>query len=85
MRLIGDCTGVLEHDAIIVYLGLAKTIYIHTYIRCIYDIVSRGMTIHAVIYGVHIQFWPTLSILAEHVDSDAVGWIGDPSKIYWLE
>ena len=36
----------------------------HTYVYtvCIYGIFSREMTIHAVIYGVHIRFWPTLHI-----------------------
>jgi len=36
--------------------------YIYTYIRCIYDIFSREITIHTIIYGVHIGFWPTLQI-----------------------
>jgi hypothetical protein len=31
-------------------------------IRCIYDIFSgREVTIHTVIYGVHLRFWPTLT------------------------
>ena len=37
--------------------------HIHTYIRCMYGIVSRGFTVHTVIYGVHIQFRPTLLLL----------------------
>ena len=32
------------------------------YIRCIYGILSREITIHAVIYSVHIRFWPTLYV-----------------------
>jgi len=31
----------------------------HTYIR-IYGDFSREITLHTVIYGVHIRFWPTL-------------------------
>ena len=34
----------------------------HTYIRCIYGIFDREITKHTVIYGVYIQFWPTLHI-----------------------
>jgi len=29
-------------------------------IRCVYDIFGREITVHTVIYGVYIQFWPTL-------------------------
>jgi len=32
------------------------------YIRCTYGISSREITIHTVIYGADIRFWPTLSI-----------------------
>ena len=40
-------------------IGLANTI--HTYVaRCIYGIFSRDITVHTVIYGMHIRFWPTL-------------------------
>jgi len=35
----------------------------HRYIRCIYGVFGREITIHTVIYGVYIQFWPTLIIL----------------------
>ena len=34
----------------------------HTYIRCIYGIFSREITIHTVIYGADIRFWPNLRI-----------------------
>jgi len=40
------------------YLGLAVTIYI----RCIYDIYSKEITMHMVIYGADIRFWPTINI-----------------------
>jgi len=41
------------------YVGLASTIYI----RCIYrGIFGREITEYTVIYGVYIQFWPTLQI-----------------------
>jgi len=39
-------------------IGLAITIYI----RCICSIFSREITIHMVIYGVYIRFWPTLNM-----------------------
>jgi hypothetical protein len=32
------------------------------YIRCVYGIFGREFTIHTVIYGVYIRFWPTLGI-----------------------
>jgi len=32
------------------------------YIRCLYGIFEREITIHTVIYGVYIRFWPSLSI-----------------------
>ena len=38
------------------YIGLARTINI----RCVYGIFGREFTIYTVIYGVYIQFWPTL-------------------------
>jgi hypothetical protein len=41
-------------------LGLAKTIYILRYIRWIYGIVGRDITIHTVTYGADIRCWPTL-------------------------
>jgi hypothetical protein len=34
--------------------------YKHQYIQCMYGILSTEITIHTVIYGVHIQFWPAL-------------------------
>jgi hypothetical protein len=39
-------------------LGLARTIYIW----CIYGIFGRELTKYTVIYGVYIQFWPTLYV-----------------------
>jgi hypothetical protein len=33
------------------------------YIRCIYGIFGREITIHTVIYGAYIRFWPTLAML----------------------
>jgi hypothetical protein len=41
-------------------VGLARTIYI----RCVYGIFGREITIYTVIYGVYIRFWPTLHIYA---------------------
>ena len=41
-----------------VRVGLAITIYI----RCIYGLFGRNITKYTVIYGVYIQFWPTLVI-----------------------
>jgi len=38
------------------WVGLARTIYI----RCIYGTFGREITKYTVIYGVYIQFWPTL-------------------------
>ena len=42
----------------VIYIGLARTIYI----RCVYGIFGREITIHTVIYGVYIRFWPTQTI-----------------------
>ena len=39
-------------------VGLARTIYV----RCMYGIFGRETTIHTVIYGVYVRFWPTLLI-----------------------
>jgi len=36
--------------------------YIYRYIRCIHGIFGREITIHTVIYGADIRFWPTLEI-----------------------
>jgi hypothetical protein len=41
-----------------IYIGLARTINI----RCIYGIFGREIAKCTVIYGVYIQFWPTLHI-----------------------
>jgi len=43
------------------YVGLARTIYLKE-LRCIYGIYGRDITIHLVIYGADIRFWPTLHI-----------------------
>ena len=37
--------------------------FIGTYIRCTCGIVSKEITIHTVIYGADIRFWPTQRIL----------------------
>ena len=36
--------------------------YIYRYIRCTYGIFNREITIHTVIYGANVRFWPTLII-----------------------
>jgi hypothetical protein len=36
--------------------------YIVRYLRCIYGIFGREITIHTVIYSGDIKFWPTLDI-----------------------
>jgi len=41
---------------------LARTIYI----RCIYGIFGRKITKYTVVYGVYIQFWPTLVMCIVH-------------------
>jgi len=38
---------------------LARTIYV----RCIYGIFGREITVYTVIYGLYIQFWPTLYMM----------------------
>ena len=43
-------------------VGLARTIYI----RCIYGNFGREITKYTVIYGVYIQFWPTLNTCCGH-------------------
>jgi len=40
------------------FVGLARTIYI----RCTYGIFGSEITRYTVIYGVYLQFWPTLAI-----------------------
>jgi len=40
--------------------------YIYMYVRCIYGILSRLITIHTVTYGVHIRFWPALCMWLPH-------------------
>jgi len=44
------------------YLRIIRVGQNHRYIRCIYGVFGREITIHTVIYGVYIQFWPTLHI-----------------------
>ena len=39
----------------------------HRYILCIYGIFGKEITIHTVIYGVYVRFWPTLIITLPHV------------------
>jgi len=39
-----------------ILVGLDRTIYI----RCVYGIFGREITIYTVIFGVYIRFWPTL-------------------------
>jgi hypothetical protein len=34
--------------------------YIFRYVRCIYGVFGREITIHTVIYRVYIRLWPTL-------------------------
>jgi len=46
-----------------IYLGYRPEPYIYRYVRCIYGIYGRKSTIHRVIYGADIRFWPTLCIL----------------------
>ena len=37
--------------------------YTHTFsMRCIYGVFSKESTMHTVIYGVHVLFWPTLTV-----------------------
>jgi hypothetical protein len=45
------------------WLGLARTVYI--YIRCKYGIFGREITKYTVIYGVYVQFWPTLAVIKQ--------------------
>jgi len=37
--------------------------YLCTYLQCVYSVFSRDISVHAVVYGVNIQFWPTLGIV----------------------
>ena len=37
--------------------------YISRYIQCTHGILSREITIHTVIYGADIRFWPTLYMI----------------------
>jgi len=56
------CQRVFVSVNVYVCAGLAITIHlwVYTYIRCTYGIFSREITIHTVIYGADIRFWPTL-------------------------
>jgi len=40
------------------------------YIRSIYGISGREITIHTVIYGVYIRFWPTLHMICAAARQD---------------
>jgi len=40
-------------------------------IRCIYGIFGREITIHTVVYGVYIRFWPTLCIREKEREKDS--------------
>jgi hypothetical protein len=58
-----ELTGTDCHAAMYIYIGWARTIYSYVYtVWCAYGILSREITIHMVIYGVCILFWPTLYI-----------------------
>jgi hypothetical protein len=46
--------------------------HIYTYVRCTYVILSREITIHKVIYGVHIRFWPTLPMCVPSATTSAL-------------
>jgi len=48
--------------------------FIHTYVRCIYDIFSRGTTIDTVIYAVHVRFWPTLNMKQLFINVELLGY-----------
>jgi len=54
------CTGrwTVDWSVVHLFIGLARTIYI----RCVYGVFGREITIYTVIYGVYIRFWPTLLI-----------------------
>jgi len=43
----------------------------HTYIRCIYVNFGREVTIHTVIYRVHIRLWPTLHMRPAQLQTPA--------------
>lgn len=53
---------------------VAKRCHVHTfvgsariiYIRCVYSFFCRDFIKYAVIYGMHVQFWPTLHICIAH-------------------
>jgi hypothetical protein len=42
------------------HASTASTIRVYAYTMCIRDIFSREITMHTVIYGAYIWFWPTL-------------------------
>jgi hypothetical protein len=50
------CCTVARHCARRACVELARTIYM----QCIYGIFGRDITTYTVIYGVYIQFWPSL-------------------------
>jgi hypothetical protein len=58
-------------------VGQNHTSIVHRYIRCTYGILSREVTIHTVIYGVYIRFWPTLDMNCaaySHTHSSGCTW-----------
>jgi hypothetical protein len=48
--------------AAILFLDINRVGQNHTYIRCVYGIFGKEITIHMVIHGVNTWFWPTLHI-----------------------
>ena len=56
-----DPLALLNVFCVWIFIGWARTIN-YTYIRYTYGIFSREITIHTVMHGVYIQFWPTLDI-----------------------
>ena len=57
-----SCGNQTELVSYFVYILGWPEPYIYTYIRCTYGIFSREITVHTVIYGAYIRFWPTLFI-----------------------
>jgi len=44
------------------WVGLARIIHLQVYTVYIYGIFGREITIHIIVYGVYIWFWPTLEM-----------------------
>ena len=55
-----DCVYLVVtlHKLFCVFIGLAITIYM----RCVYGVFGREITKSTAVYGVYIQFWPTLCV-----------------------